>query len=294
MTRRIECVPNFSEGRRPEIIEPIVATVRDVPGVKLLDAASDADHNRTVVTLVGEPKALCAALLDFVREAKERIDLRNHTGQHPRMGAVDVIPFVPLENISMDECVHISRRFAKTLYETLGIPSFLYEQSATAPHRKNLADLRKGGFEGMAEKIRRPDFRPDFGTELHESFGIVAIGARPFLVAFNVNLDSDDLALARRIAHTVREKDGGLPAVKAMGVALDAGTVQVSMNLTDTARTSVFQAWLAVKTEAEKAGVSVARSEIIGLIPPEAVADSFSQALQLEGFSLSQVLSAEG
>lgn len=291
MARIVECVPNISEGRRLDIVEQVLDTVRGKDGVKLLDYSSDADHNRTVITLVGDPDAMKTALVGFVGKALELIDLRGHHGQHPRMGAVDVIPFIPIKDMTKEDCVELSKDLAKTLYDTYGIPSFLYEDSATAPHRQNLATLRKGEFEGMAEKVKTEDFRPDFGDSIHESFGIVAIGARPFLVAFNVNLNTDDLEVANKIAKAVRHLSGGLRYVKGMGVKLEErGIVQVSMNCTDYTKTPLYRVFELVKLEASRYGVNVVGSEIIGLVPMAALIDTASWYLRTEDFQMDQVL----
>lgn len=291
MARIVECVPNISEGRRLDIVEQVLDTLRGKDGVKLLDYSSDADHNRTVITLVGDPDAMKTALVGFVGKALELIDLRDHHGQHPRMGAVDVIPFIPIKDMTKEDCVELSKDLAKTLYDTYGIPSFLYEDSATAPHRQNLATLRKGEFEGMAEKVKTEEFRPDFGDSIHESFGIVAIGARPFLVAFNVNLNTDDMEVANKIAKAVRHLSGGLRYVKGMGVKLEErGIVQVSMNCTDYTKTPLYRVFELVKLEASRYGVSVVGSEIIGLVPMAALIDTASWYLRTEDFQMDQVL----
>lgn len=294
MARLVECVPNISEGRRLDVVEKILDTVRGKDGVKLLDYSSDADHNRTVVTLVGEPEALKSAMVEFVGQALELIDLREHEGQHPRMGAVDVIPFIPIKEVTKEDCVALSKELAKELYDTYQVPSFLYEDSASAPHRVNLANLRKGEFEGMKEKVKSDEFRPDFGETIHESFGIVAIGARPFLVAFNVNLNTSDLEVANKIAKAVRHLSGGLRYVKGMGVKLEErGIVQVSMNCTDYTKTPLYRVFELVKLEASRYGVSVVGSEIIGLLPMAAMVDTASWYLRTEDFSLDQVLESK-
>lgn len=294
MSAMLECIPNFSEGRNQETIEAILDTVRGKEGLKLLDYSSDKDHNRTVVTLVGSPQALKEHLVNFVAEAKKRIDLRQHEGQHPRMGAVDVMPFVPIRGINMEETVEFSKELAKELHEKLEIPIFLYEESASETHRKNLATLRKGQFEGMKEKVQDPRFKPDFGDDVHESFGIMALGARPFLVAYNVNLDTDKLEIADTIARNVRHISGGLRFIKGMGVALeDRGQVQVSMNLTNFEKTPIHRVFELIKLEASRYGVNVVGSEIIGLVPMAAMVDTASWYLRTEGFSMDQVLEAK-
>lgn len=290
----VECIPNFSEGRRTEVIEAILDTLRGKEGIRLLDYSSDKDHNRTVVTLVGTPEGLLAHLPLFIGKAKELIDLRQHQGQHPRMGAVDVLPFVPLRSITMEETTELSKKVAQKLYEELNIPIFLYEEAASAPHRKNLATLRKGQFEAMAVKIKEEGFIPDYGTQLHESFGIIAVGARPFLVAFNVNLATDKLEIAERIAKNVRHISGGLRYVKGMGVALEErGQVQVSMNLTDFTKTPIHRVFELIKIEAARYGVAVIGSEIIGLVPMAAMVDTAAWYLRTEDFKEEQVLEAK-
>lgn len=291
MAKLIECVPNISEGRRLDVVEQIVDTLRGREGVKLLDYSSDADHNRSVITIVGEPKAVKDAMVDFVGKALELIDLREHQGQHPRMGAVDVIPFIPIKEVTVEEAVALSKELAQELYDKYQVPSFLYESSASAEHRKNLANLRKGEFEGMKDKVQTEDFRPDYGSDIHESYGITAIGARPFLVAYNVNLATDDLEVANQIARAVRHLSGGLRFVKGMGVKLeDRGIVQVSMNLTDFTKTPIYRVFELIKIEASRYGVAVVGSEIIGLLPMAALIDTANWYLRTEDFSMNQVL----
>lgn len=291
MERIVECVPNFSEGRDKEIIEQIVECFRGKEGVKLLDYSSDKDHNRTVVTLVGEPKEVRKAVLSAVQVAKERIDLRNHQGEHPRMGACDVIPFIPIKNFSLEEAVLLSREVAEEIGK-LGIPVFLYERSATASHRENLAAIRKGQFEGMKEKMTEEKWGSDFGPDTpHESFGVVAVGARMPLVAFNVNLSTSDVSIADAIARKVRHIGGGLRYVKGMGVFLkDRNLAQVSMNLTDYTKTSVYRALEMVRFEAQRYGVTVVGTEIIGLVPQKALIDSVEYYMGIENFSTDQIL----
>lgn len=292
MNKIIECVPNFSEGRDKEKIEKIVEPFRSKAGVKLLDYSNDEDHNRMVVTVVGEPEPLKEALLEAIGVAVEVIDLRVHQGQHPRMGAVDVVPFIPIRNATMDECIALSKEVGAEIASRFGIPVFLYEKSASAPHRENLAAIRKGEFEGMAEKIHQPEWQPDFGpAERHTSAGTVAVGARMPLVAYNINLNTPDLDIAHGIAKRIRFIGGGLRFCKAMGVELkDRGITQVSINMTDFTRTHLYQAMEMVRFEARRYGVSVIGSEIIGLVPMEALVDTASYYLGLENFSMRQVL----
>lgn len=290
----MECVPNFSEGRDLEKIEKIVDPFRARPGVKLLDYSNDEDHNRLVVTVVGEPEALKAALLDAVGKAVELIDLNHHTGQHPRMGAVDVIPFIPVKGCTMDEAVALSKEVGSQIAALYNVPVFLYEKSATASHRENLASVRKGEFEGMAQKIKQPEWKPDFGSaERHPTAGTVAVGARMPLVAYNVNLGTPSLEIATDIAKKIRFIGGGLRYCKAMGVELkERGITQVSINMTDYTRTALYRAFELVRVEARRYGVAVVGSEIIGLVPMEALIDTASYYLGLENFSMEQVLEA--
>lgn len=290
----MECVPNFSEGRDLEKIDKIIEPFRARPGVKLLDYSNDEDHNRLVVTVVGEPEALKAALLDAVGKAIDLIDLNHHTGQHPRMGAVDVVPFIPIKGCTMEEAVALSKEVGSQIAALYNVPVFLYEKSATASHRENLAAVRKGEFEGMAEKIKLPEWKPDFGpAERHSTAGTVVVGARMPLVAYNVNLGTDNLAIATDIAKKIRFIGGGLRYCKAMGVELkERGITQVSINMTDYTRTALYRAFELVKVEARRYGVPVVGSEIIGLVPMEALIDTASYYLGLENFSMDQVLEA--
>lgn len=290
----MECVPNFSEGRDLEKIERIVAPFRAKPGVKLLDYSNDEDHNRLVVTVVGEPQALRNAVLEAIGQAVEAIDLTRHTGQHPRMGAVDVVPFIPIRGCTMEEAVALSREVGQAVASRYDLPVFLYEKSASAPHRENLAAIRKGEFEGMAEKMKLPQWQPDYGpTAPHPTAGAVAIGARMPLVAYNVNLGTGNLQIASDIAKKIRFIGGGLRFCKAMGVELkERGIVQVSINMTDYTRTALYRAFELVRIEARRYGVPVVGSEIIGLVPMEALIDTASYYLGLENFSINQVLEA--
>ncbi len=292
MRQIIECVPNFSEGRDQQKIEKIVDNFRGRKGVKLLDYSSDEDHNRCVVTVVGERDALRDAVLAAVGTAVEIIDLTKHQGQHPRMGAVDVIPFIPIKNATMEECVELSKEVGRAVAELYSLPVFLYEKSATAPHRENLAAIRKGEFEGMEEKIKLPEWAPDFGpAHRHPTAGTVAIGARMPLVAFNINLNTDRLDIATAIGKRIRHLNGGYRFVKAMGVDLaDRGIVQVSINMTDFTRTALYRVFETVRFEARRWGVTIAGSEIIGLVPMQALVDTAEYYLGLEDFSIDQVL----
>lgn len=294
MNRIMECVPNFSEGRDLQKIDKIVAPFRARAGVKLLDYSNDEDHNRLVVTVVGEPEPLRDAVLEAIGVAVELIDLNHHQGQHPRMGAVDVVPFIPIRGVTMDDAIALSREVGEEAARRYGLPVFLYEKSATAPHRENLAAIRKGEFEGMAEKIHLPEWKPDFGpAERHPTAGTVAIGARMPLVAYNINLSTPSLEIAHDIAKKIRFIGGGLRYCKAMGVELkDRGITQVSINMTDYTRTALYRAFELVRIEARRYGVSIVGSEIIGLVPMEALIDTASYYLGLENFSLRQVLEA--
>lgn len=290
----MECVPNFSEGRDLQKIDKIVAPFRGKQGVKLLDYSNDEDHNRLVVTVVGEPEPLRDAVLEAIGVAVELIDLNHHQGQHPRMGAVDVVPFIPIRNVTMEEAVALSKEVGKEVAKRYNLPVFLYEKSASAPHRENLAAVRKGEFEGMAEKIKQPEWHPDFGlAERHPTAGTVAIGARMPLVAYNINLNTPSLEIAHDIAKKIRFIGGGLRYCKAMGVELkDRGITQVSINMTDYTRTALYRAFELVRVEARRYGVSIVGSEIIGLVSMEALIDTASYYLGLENFSMEQVLEA--
>ncbi|MBP3350584.1 MAG: glutamate formimidoyltransferase [Bacteroidaceae bacterium] len=288
----MECVPNFSEGRDLEKIEKIVSAFRAKEGVKLLDYSNDTDHNRCVVTVVGEPEALKAAVIEAVGKAVELIDLNKHEGQHPRMGAVDVVPFIPIKGCTMDDAVAMSKEVGAKIAELYNLPVFLYEKSASAPYRENLAAVRKGEFEGMAEKIKQPEWHPDFGpAERHATAGTVAVGARMPLVAFNINLNTPSLDIAHSIAKRIRFIGGGLRFCKAMGVDLtERGITQVSINMTDYSKTALYQAFEMVKYEARRYGVSIVGSEIIGLVPMAALIDTAEYYLGIENFSMDQVL----
>ncbi len=288
----IECVPNFSEGRNKEVMEAILDPFRTTPNVKLLDYSNDEDHNRMVVTIVGEPQAVKSAVVAAAKVAIEKIDLNKHEGQHPRMGAVDVIPFIPIKNITIDEAIALSNEVGKVIGEELGLPVFLYEKSATASHRENLANIRKGEFEGMAEKIKEAQWKPDYGrAERHATAGTVAVGARMPLVAYNVNLNTSDMAIADAIAKKVRFIGGGLRFCKAMGVELtERHITQISMNLTDYTKTAIYRAHELVRIEARRYGVEIVGAEIIGLVPLAALVDTAEYYLGLEGFSINQVL----
>ena len=288
----MECVPNFSEGRDLAKVERIVDAFRGKEGVKLLDYSSDKDHNRTVVTAIGEIEPLGDAVVEAIGIAAQLIDLTHHQGEHPRMGAADVVPFIPIKNCTVQEADALAKRVGKEVAERFQIPSFLYEKSATAPHRENLAAIRKGQFEGMFEKMKLPEWKPDFGPDApHPTAGVFAVGARMPLVAFNVNLDTPNLQIAKDIAARVRHSSGGYAFIKALGVMLEERHIaQVSMNLTDYTHTAVYRAYEAVKMEARRYGVNVVGTEIIGMVPMAALIDCAEYYLQVENFSMKQVL----
>ncbi len=292
MNKIMECVPNFSEGCDKRKIEKIVDCFRGKENVKLLDYSSDEDHSRSVVTVVGEPEALKSAVIEAIGKAIELIDMTRHKGQHPRMGAVDVVPFIPIKNVTTEDAVALSKEVAGEVGERYNLPVFLYEKSASEPHRENLAAIRKGEFEGMAEKIKQPEWRPDFGpAERHPTAGTVAIGARMPLVAYNVNLNTNDLSIADAIAKKVRFIGGGLRFCKGMGVELkERGIVQVSMNLTDYTKTSIYRAHEMVRMEAQRYGVSIVGSEVVGLVPMMALVDCAEYYLGIENFKAEQIL----
>jgi glutamate formiminotransferase / 5-formyltetrahydrofolate cyclo-ligase len=290
--RIVECVPNFSEGRDSAKMEKIIDCFRGQSGVKLLDYSHDTDHNRMVITAIGSPEAMATTVVEAIGTAVREIDLTTHQGQHPRMGAADVVPFIPISNMSMDEAISLAKTVAEKAAKKFKLPMYLYEKAASAPHRENLADVRKGQFEGLAEKMKDPLWKPDFGPDIpHPTAGATIIGARNFLVAYNVNLHSNNLEVARAIAKKVRYIGGGLRFCKAMGVDLkEKNMVQVSMNLTDFTRTSVYQAFEIVKMEAARYGISVAGSEIIGLLPLGVLVDTANYYLGIEDFTIDRVL----
>ena len=294
MQKLIECIPNFSEGRRQEVIEQVAAAVRGVQGVRLLDVSSNPDHNRTVLTFVGPPEAVAEAAFAATAEAVRLIDMNEHTGEHPRIGAMDVVPFVPLTGASMEDAIALANKTGKRIADELGVPVYLYSAAATTPARKRLPDVRQGQYEGLKESITSPDRKPDYGeARMHPTAGATAVGARPPLIAFNVNLGTTNLAIARNIAKALRESSGGLVNVQAMGVDLAAqGMAQVSMNLLDYTRTPIHRAYELVRVEAERYGVPVVGSEIVGLVPLDALVGAADFYLRLTGFSRGQVLEA--
>ena len=292
MPRIIECVPNVSDGRRPEVVDEAVAALKRTPGLRVLDVQSDRDHNRSVLTLAGDEAALRSAVPELFAVALRRIDLRTHRGEHPRLGAVDVVPFIPIEGATMADCVSLAREVGQAVAERFGIPVFLYEEAASSPHRRNLEDVRRGQFEGLAEKMRDPRWAPDFGPPApHASAGASVIGARMPLIAYNINLGTADLEVARRIAKAIRHSSGGYRFVKAMAVMLkERNLAQVSINMTDFKKTPLFRVFETVKAEAARHGVPVVGSEIVGLVPAEALIETAEHFLRLERFDPTQVL----
>lgn len=290
MAKIVECIPNISEGRNKEVIEAVVDEVRKTAGVTLLDYSSDASHNRTVITFLGSPDGVEEAAVALAKKAAELIDLTKHQGEHPRMGAVDVVPFVPIKEISKDECIELSKKVGARIWEEAKMPVFLYEDSASAPNRVNLAKIRKGQFEGMAKKVLEEQWEPDFGGRtIHPTAGVVAVGCRMPLVAFNINLNTADLSVASSIAKIIRQSSGGLECVKALGVMLeDRNIAQVSINMTNFNKTPLYRVLELVKAEARRWGVSVVGTEIIGLTPMNALIDTAEYYLQIEKFDKSK------
>lgn len=294
MPQLVECVPNFSEGRRRDVIDAIADEVRRTPGARLLDVQADQSHNRCVITFVGDLRAVAGAALAAARRAVERIDMRTHRGEHPRLGAVDVIPFVPISGVTMAECVGAAKDLGRQVWEALRVPVYYYAEAATRSERRRLPDIRKGEYEGLAAKMADPQWAPDVGEpKPHPTAGAIVVGARRPLIAYNVNLATDDIEVAKKIAKVVRESSGGLVAVQAMGVTSEGGRAQVSMNLLDYAKTPVHQAFELVRAEAARYGVEIAESEVVGLIPLDAVADAVRFYLRLTDFRREQILEAK-
>src|SRR2546426_1677285 len=293
MPEIVECVPNFSEGRRTEVVDTIAQAIASVPGVRVLDQEIDADHNRSVITFVGDRTSVAEAAVRGAKQAVELIDMNRHHGEHPRVGALDVLPFIPIAGVTMDDCVALARSVGKRIAEELQVPVYLYEAAATRPDRRSLPDVRRGEYEGLKKEIEtNPDRKPDFGPpRLHPTAGACIVGARPVLIAWNVNLRTTDVGVAKRIAKAIRESDGGLPAVRAKGFELaDRGLVQVSMNMGDYRKTALVQAFEAIRALAAKEGVEIAESEIIGVVPLDALVEAATQYLKLARFHREQIL----
>ncbi|MGN0708625.1 MAG: glutamate formimidoyltransferase [Anaerovoracaceae bacterium] len=290
MAQIVESIPNISEGRRQDVIDACVNEIRNTPGCTILDVESDESHNRSVITYIGDMKGVEDATIALAAKAAELIDLNHHTGEHPRAGATDVIPFVPIKGCTTEDCVELSKRVGRRMADELGIPVFLYEESATRPERKNLATVRKGQFEGMAEKVQQPDWEPDFGgRRIHPTAGVSIVGARPPLVAFNWDLDTDDVQIAKNIASVIREKNGGLKAVKAMGFLIEDEKTgkkfaQVSCNMCNCDITPLYRVTELIKAEAARYGVRITNTELIGLCPMKYLIDSAEYYLQIKDF----------
>ena len=288
MAKLVECIPNFSVSRErdPEVYQALVDTANSIPGCTVLDVQSDGSHNRCVFTMVGSPTGIGEAAFRLAKKATETIDMTRHTGQHPRMGATDVIPFVPAMDVTVEECVELSRQLGRRIWEELGVPVFLYEDSASSPDRANLADVRRGQFEGMAEKLLKPEWAPDFGErKIHPTAGVVAVGARMPLIAYNVNLDTSDLEIASRIAKAIRCSSGGFKYCKAIGVMLEGRNIaQVSMNLVNYEGTPIYYVFEMIRALADRYGVRIIGSELVGLTPGKALLDCAEYYLKLEDF----------
>lgn len=292
MEKLVECVPNFSEGRRTEVIDAITAEVTSVSGVKLLDVKPDASHNRVVVTFVGEPEAVKLAAFKSCSKAAELINMEQHTGEHPRIGATDVIPFIPVKNVTMEECIELSRQLGEEIADKLGIPVYLYEEAAKIPTRRALPDIRKGQYEGLKTEIGKPERHPDYGEpKMHPTAGATVVGARQFLIAFNINLSTSDVQIAKKIAGAIREAKGGYKYCRAMGIMIEERNMaQVSINMINYTGTPLYRVFETVKAEAARYGVNVVGSEIIGLTPLQALLDVADYYLRLEGFERKQVM----
>jgi len=292
MDKLVECVPNFSEGRHPEVVRQILEAIDSVRGVKLLDSSSDASHNRSVVTFAGAPETVRQAAFQAAARAAELIDMEQHHGAHPRIGATDVIPFVPIGETTMEECIALARQLGAEIGERLQIPVYLYEAAATRPERRSLPAVRQGEYEGLKEAILLPGRQPDFGpARMHPTAGATAVGARPPLIAYNINLDTGDVAIAKAIAKTIRGSGGGFPSIKALGVLIeDRGLAQVTINVCNFQDVSLVRVFAAVRDEAARHGVAIADSEIVGLVPAAALPEAAVSCLQLAGFKPEQVL----
>lgn len=288
----VQCVPNFSEGKDLEIIEAIVSPLKNKPGFKLISYEPDANYNRTVVTLLGDPYAISEAIIEMVEQTTKYIDLNKHHGEHPRMGAIDVIPFIPIANIKMKECVKIATSLGKTINEKFNIPIYLYEEAATNPKHVNLADVRKGEFEGLDDKMKDPDFYPDFGSNSkHPTAGATAVCAREVLIAYNIDLNTTNIEIADNIAKAIRNSSGGFRYIKAGSANIpDKGIVQVTMNITNYKKTSIYRVFETVKMEAKRYGVEVLGSEIVGLTPMRALCESLAYYLGLHDFDQNKII----
>ena len=289
--RIIECVPNFSEGKNKDVIKGIAAAAGKVQGARVLDVEWNASHNRSLMTIVGEPEAVYQAVWEAIKTATKLIDMRKHKGEHPRIGATDVVPFVPVSRMSIGECVKLAKKLGQQVARELKIPVYLYEDAATRPERVNLADVRKGEYEGLGVEIQtKKERKPDYGpTEMHPTAGAMVVGARKYLIAYNVNLDTADVRVAKDIANVIRERNGGLPGIKALGFLVD-GKAQISMNLGDFEKTNMDGVYAAIKEQAHKLGVKIAESEIYGMIPLEALVKMARDSLQAPDFKAEQVL----
>lgn len=292
MAQIVQCVPNISEGRRPDVVEAVVSEVQTTAGVSLLDYSSDADHNRSVITFVGDLESVKEAAFRLTKKAVELIDMEQQSGGHPRIGAVDVIPFIPIQDIEMEECVNAAKELAKRINDELDVPTYLYGDAAQRPERRNLSKIRKGQYEVLKEEINKEERHPDFGAaKMHPSAGATVVGARMPLIAFNVNLDTDQKWIGDKIARAVRESSGGFKNVKGMGLLLeDRNQVQVSMNLENYIKTPIYRVFEVIKREAARYGVNVVGSEIIGLVPQQALVDVAEWYLRVEEFNPNQVL----
>ena len=288
----VECIPNFSEGRRTDVIQAVIAPLVERRDIRLLDVDPNADHNRTVVTFVGPPAAVADAAFALTQSAVQHLNMEEHHGEHPRIGAMDVVPFVPISGVTMDDCVRLARQVGERIATELGVPVYLYANAATSPARRRLPDVRRGQYEGLKTAITEPDRRPDYGPpRLHLTAGATAVGARPPLIAFNINLGTPNLEIARTIGKGIRESSGGLVNVQAMGVDLrEQGIVQVSMNLLDYTRTPIHRAFELVRAEADRHGVPIVGSEIVGLVPVDALLGAADFYLRLSAFRRDQVL----
>lgn len=295
MAKVVQCVPNFSEGTDLEKVAKIEAAFKNKPGVTLMGCEPDKDYNRTVITVVGEPQAVADAVIEAIGIATEIIDMTVQKGEHPRMGATDVVPFIPIKDMKMDECIELSKYVAKSINEKFGVPVFLYENSASAPNRVSLPDIRKGQFEGMAEKIKLPEWAPDYGkAEIHPTAGVTAVGGRMPLIAFNINLGTTNVDIAKKIAQAIRFSSGGFKFIQAGPAEIkEKGFVQVTMNIKDFKKNPIYRVFETVKMEAARYGVPVLGSEVIGALPLEAVSESLEYYLGLEGFSTDKIIETQ-